>query len=123
MHTKIFSILLVMLVVFCGSLARADGEQAFATPSEKLKSGATNVATGWIEIPKSVVNTTNESHIFFGITGGLVKGIVNTVGRTLVGLNDVLTFPFRTKPVVDPDFVAKDMRQETVYRDFYRVPE
>jgi putative exosortase-associated protein (TIGR04073 family) len=89
----------------------------------KTLSGLTNLTLGWIEIPKNIINTTNESNIFFGIFGGGFKGLVNTAGRLGVGLADLLTFPLPTKPIANPIYVWDNFDVDTQYGDVFRLQD
>jgi putative exosortase-associated protein (TIGR04073 family) len=46
--------------------------------------------------------TRNDSNIAYGLTAGTFLGLINTVGRTGVGVIDFITFPLATKPVIQP---------------------
>ena len=89
--------------------------------ADKFLGGATNVGTSLLEIPKSIINTHNESNFALAITGGLLKGFVNFFGRTMVGLIDVLTFPIPTKPVPQPGVIWDDFDSETSYEKSFRL--
>lgn len=98
---------------------------AFATPSmaddygsdvgAKLGRGVVNTATGWVEIPKNIVNESNESNVAMGLTWGLVKGIFQTVGRTAVGVVELVTFFIPNEEIVHPTYAWDPMEQETTY--------
>lgn len=94
-----------------GAEAPTYGEQ-FA---EKAGTGFTNLLTGWIEIPKNVINVTNESNILWGLTGGVIKGTLHTVARTAAGAFDFITSPIPTKPLVRPAFVWENFTVDTTY--------
>ncbi|WP_020561823.1 exosortase system-associated protein, TIGR04073 family [Methylosarcina fibrata] len=82
-----------------------------------------NMLTGPLEIPKNIINTTNQGNVFYGIFGGGFKGIVNTAGRLAVGLADLVTFPLPTKPVAYPLYVWDDFDVDTTYGDVFRLQE
>ncbi len=88
---------------------------------KKLGGGLANVATGWLEIPKTVINTTNEYNVALGLTGGLFKGILHMMGRTAAGALDLITFPLPTEPVVQPEFIWKDFNVETHYEPVFNI--
>lgn len=83
--------------------------------AEKAGYGFTNLVTGWIEIPKNVINTSNDSNILFGLTGGVIKGAVHAVARMGGGAFDLLTSPIPTDPIVRPGFVWDDFETDTSY--------
>ena len=75
----------------------------------KLLRGVVNIATGWLEIPKQMYNTSVDQNPLLGLTWGTVKGVGFGVGRTLVGVYDTVTFPIPVpgeyEPVVQPEYV------------------
>ncbi len=88
----------------------------------KLGVGFANIVLSWVEIPKSMINGYNNSAyesgvpgFAYGLTGGLVQGVVNTTGRVFTGVLDVVTFPLPTKPIPGPAFVWEDFRGDTHY--------
>lgn len=80
-----------------------------------------NLSGAVLELPKNVINTTNQSNVFYGFTGGLFKGIVNMAGRIGVGIADLITIPLPTKPIAYPLYVWDDFDVDTVYGDVYRL--
>lgn len=83
---------------------------------EKFVSGIANVATGVVELPKNIVLTSQDKGIHYGMTIGLVSGVAHTIGRTIVGLMDVVTFMVPTGPSsVQPQYVWNDFSRETTY--------
>jgi putative exosortase-associated protein (TIGR04073 family) len=59
-----------------------------------------NMSLGILELPKSIIKTTNDSNMIYGLTAGTYLGVINTVGRTGVGVFDFITFPLATKPIM-----------------------
>jgi putative exosortase-associated protein (TIGR04073 family) len=91
--------------------------------SEKAVSSFANLATGWLEMPKNVINTTNQSNIIYGFTGGLAKGMIHTAGRMGVGIADLITLPLATKPMIYPLYIWEDFDVDTNYGDVMRLHE
>ncbi|MCX7098567.1 MAG: exosortase system-associated protein, TIGR04073 family [Methylococcales bacterium] len=89
--------------------------------SQKAKCALGNLTMGWLEIPKNIINTTNNSNIFYGIVGGGFKGFVNTGGRMGVAVADLLTFPLPTKPIAHPLYAWEDFDVDTTYGDVMQV--
>ena len=79
----------------------------------KLFRGVTNTATGWLEIPKQIAKTSQESGAGPGFTWGFAKGIGWAIGRTVVGAYEIVTFPFpipeEYRPVMQPEYVLSDL--------------
>jgi putative exosortase-associated protein (TIGR04073 family) len=80
-----------------------------------------NLTTSSLELPKNIINTMNKSNFFYGVFGGFLKGLVNTLGRTGCGIADLLTFPLPTKPIVYPVYIWDDFDVDTTYGDVYRL--
>jgi putative exosortase-associated protein (TIGR04073 family) len=90
---------------------------------KKVLSGWTNLSLGLLEVPKNIINTTNDSNIFYGLTGGAFKGLINTAGRMGVGIADLLTFLIPTKPIAHPLFIWDDFDADTTYGEVFRVSQ
>jgi putative exosortase-associated protein (TIGR04073 family) len=89
----------------------------------KALNGFANIGTSWLEVPKNIINTMNQSNFFYGVFGGLLKGLVNTLGRAGSGLADVLTIPIPTKPIVYPVYIWDDFDIDTSYGEVFRLDE
>jgi putative exosortase-associated protein (TIGR04073 family) len=87
----------------------------------KALNGFANIGTAWLEVPKSIINATNQSNFFYGVFGGFLKGLVNTLGRTGVGIADVLTIPIPTQPIAYPVYVWDDFDIDTSYGEVFRL--
>lgn len=83
--------------------------------ANKFTSGLANTVTGWMELPKNIVNTTQQQNIGMGLTVGLVKGVAHTVGRTLVGAFELVTFFVPTPEYIHPRYVWQPFSAETTY--------
>lgn len=87
----------------------------------KASSAFANLTTGWLEIPKNMINTSNQSNVFYGIVGGLFKGVVNMAGRLGVGVADLITIPIPTQPIAYPIYVWDDFDVDTSYGEAFRL--
>jgi putative exosortase-associated protein (TIGR04073 family) len=107
--------------------AQAYGGKAPPQPSygdkvlQKLGWGFTNMALGWLEIPKNTILTVNQTNLLFGVIGGPVKGALHTAGRTLCGVLDLLTAPLPTEPIAKPTFIWQDFQTETQYGNLFQT--
>jgi putative exosortase-associated protein (TIGR04073 family) len=103
---------------------------------KKAISGITNITTGFLEVPKNMINLINDednsnvygamgnnSNIVYGVIGGGVKGIIDAVGRMTVGTFDLLTAPLPTKQVVYPNYVWDDFDKSNTYGKVFRLDE
>ncbi|WP_119630258.1 exosortase system-associated protein, TIGR04073 family [Methylocaldum marinum] len=108
------------LVMSSASPASDDYGQDVGT---KLGSGLSNLALGWVEFPKNIINTTNETNVLFGLSGGFLKGGLHTLGRIASGVVDVLTFPLPTQPITKPGFVWENFDVETQYGPVFQTKD
>ena len=109
------SLVLSFLFIFSSQVAAADS--TFSQSGEKLLNGVSNVATGFVEVPKNVILKSQQEGIFYGATVGLVAGLMHSVGRTVLGVMDMVTFFIPTSSSVNPDYVWQDFSRETTYGD------
>ena len=100
-----------VLLVWCAwnPSASADVQAEGGTAVKKLARGATNTFTGWVEVPKRIQETSQESGAGAGFTWDLLRGLGYGFFRTAAGLYEVITFPFPAPPgyapVIQPEFV------------------
>lgn len=116
---KLFKSLLVVSVLYFFSSQVAMAQSYPYASGEKFVSGIANVATGFVELPKNVIIATGENGLPYGMTIGLVTGIIHTVGRTVIGALDVVTFLLPTGPSVNPPYIWYDFYTETNYGAYY----
>jgi putative exosortase-associated protein (TIGR04073 family) len=116
MKKQMRSVLLASLMGMASLHVDAEGANGM---SEKLGHGFSNLALAWLEIPKNVVLTTNQSNVAVGLTGGTIRGIVHTSGRILSGVVDLVSFPFPTQPVAEPGYVWQNFSSETRYNSIF----
>lgn len=92
-----------------------NAESYLAGFTNKLSQGVSNMATGFLEIPKNVVNITHEQNIFVGMTWGLLRGTAHGVSRTLVGGAEFLSSPIPTKEFAAPAYVWDRFSEDSRY--------
>ena len=63
-----------------------------------------------------------EVGVGMGITVGLVKGIMHTVGRTVVGVVELVTFFIPSKDFIEPRYVWEPFEKDTTYGSKKRCP-
>ncbi|SDH72266.1 exosortase system-associated protein, TIGR04073 family [Nitrosomonas sp. Nm132] len=91
-------------------------EQSYPTMAgEKLMNGIVNAATGFVELPKTIILTSQRDGVPYGLTVGLLTGLIHTVGRTVLGALDAATFFIPTRPTVYPPYIWQDFDRETTY--------
>lgn len=73
---------------------------------DKLNRGLANGILGWVEVPREIVNISQDYTPFGGISYGTVKGTAKGTGRTIVGVYDTATFlvPPYDYIIIEPEF-------------------
>ena len=80
-----------------------------AGPIQKAERGFMNAAFGWTEVPKRIVDKTNEyNNPIKGVLLGVWQGTCKAFARTASGAFDLATFPIGRydKPRILPDMPA-----------------
>ena len=116
-------------------------DRYFRQAGDKALNGFTNVVTGPLELPKSIINYTNhasynygnnfnggnysnndpDDNIIYGIFGGIISGSINATGRIMTGVTDLITAPLPTKPIVQPKYVWDDFDKNNSYGPVFRL--
>jgi putative exosortase-associated protein (TIGR04073 family) len=92
------------------------GEQSYLSGvGSKLSQGFANITTGVVEIPKNIANISHEHNIFVGMSWGLLRGVMETVGRTTVGAAELITSPIPTKDFITPPYIWDRFSEDTRY--------
>ncbi|QOJ24976.1 MAG: exosortase system-associated protein, TIGR04073 family [Gammaproteobacteria bacterium] len=120
MRVTLQSVLIFALFFLFSPQIRASeditAEIYFNRAGMKILSGAANVATGWLELPKNIaIWTQRDSNPLIGVVEGTLWGIYHTVGRTGNGAVDFITFWLPTYPIPNPIFVWDDFSKESDY--------
>jgi putative exosortase-associated protein (TIGR04073 family) len=113
--------LIALLIISTPSFADDGGIGYPAKIFGKLGIGIINAATGIIEIPKSMTVESQQEGIGMGLSVGLLKGLGNTLGRSILGVADVVTFPIPTKPMLTPPVVFQDFSTATEYSNGWEL--
>jgi putative exosortase-associated protein (TIGR04073 family) len=115
-------LLLASLLLAFSSMSFAEEQQGYGSKvGNKALNGFANMTTGILEIPKNIINESNESNVIWGFLGGGIKGILNTIGRLAVGVADLITAPLPTNPIVHPVYVWDDFDVDTSYGEVFRL--
>lgn len=118
------SIVLACLLLAISSVSIAEEQESYGeTVGRKALNGFANLTTSSLEIPKNIINVTNQSNIAWGFVGGTGKGLLNAIGRMLVGLTDFVTAPLPTKPFIYPLYIWDDFDVDTTYGEVFRLQE
>ena len=114
MPRKVVAAGLVLGLILAGSAGPAWAEaETGVLIVTKLFRGIANAATGWMEIPKQICMTWQESGPSVGVTWGFIKGIGYAIGRSVAGGFEIATFPLPVpadyKPLMEPEYVLADL--------------
>jgi putative exosortase-associated protein (TIGR04073 family) len=114
--------LLITALLSTASIARAQQptESYGDTVSRKISSGIANLTLSVAEVPKNIIIVSNQTNVLFGLAGGLILGGVDLLGRTSVGILDLITAPLPTQPIVFPLYVWEDFDKSTAYGPIFR---
>ncbi|GAB4258963.1 MAG: hypothetical protein Kow0065_08840 [Methylomicrobium sp.] len=83
--------------------------------TEKVTQGFFNVTTGFIELPKNIINISSDSNILMGMSWGVVRGVAHSVSRTVIGAAELITSPIPTDDYITPPFVWERFSEDTRY--------
>ena len=102
---------LALVTLISGHMAAAFAEEGAepAAVSQKAVRGLTNAGLGLVaEVPKTIYYDTLEDGPLYGLTVGILEGLSWGVARTLVGVYEVVTFPFpipeEYRPIYQPHY-------------------
>ncbi|MDQ6988211.1 MAG: exosortase system-associated protein, TIGR04073 family [Mariprofundaceae bacterium] len=114
LHMRLMSFAALFATLFVIAMPAAMANDYGNQVVDKFSRGFANTLTGWVELPKNVVNVTKKQNIGMGLTVGLLKGIAHSVGRTVVGAVELVTFFVPNEQFVEPRY-AWDFSKETTY--------
>ncbi len=123
MKKRVLTFFLASLLMTTSTISHAEDQSYGSQVGHKALNGFTNMTTAILEIPKNIINTTNDSNIAYGTVGGLAKGILNTVGRMMAGMTDFVTAPIPTKPIAHPVYIWDDFDIDTTYEPAFRLQD
>lgn len=110
------AVLMMLLAATVHPALAADAEESYGQAvGRKVSSGLANIATGVVEIPKNIINVSNQSNFAYGFVGGMLKGLLNTAGRISMGALDLVTAPIPSDPIVRPLYIWDDFSSDTSY--------
>jgi putative exosortase-associated protein (TIGR04073 family) len=110
MRMKRLGLALVVVMLVNGPLTAVFAEESVPPPAaEKAARGLANTGLGVVvELPKTVYYDTLEDGPLYGLTVGVLEGLSWGIARTLVGIYEVVTFPFPApegyRPILTPAY-------------------
>ena len=87
------TLLLAAFLAF-GSVQAQANDSWIMNPLEKLGRGIANCAFGPLELPMKWHDVTFESGGVAGLTYGTLRGVAYVIAREVVGVVEIITFPF-----------------------------
>lgn len=115
--TKIFLALAVLLAFTLPLMGQEAEIQGEGTPQRKLQRGFLNVALSPIEISNELSKEVRNDTFPPSWVAGLGRGAVYMVGRALVGVYEMVTFPLpypaNYKPVLQPEFTWQHLPEKS----------
>ncbi|MDP8257975.1 MAG: exosortase system-associated protein, TIGR04073 family [Candidatus Aadella gelida] len=101
-------VLILILIVL--TLSVPVNSYAKNNPATKLGRGAANLITGGVEIPKGFMDFHAKDGWVSGATAGVCVGIFKAIGRSFVGVYEIVTFlipiPEYYEPILtDPEYM------------------
>jgi len=98
-------------IILSGCLGTAAFAEELVPPAaaEKAVRGLANAGLGLgVELPKTIYYDTLEDGPLYGLTVGVLEGLSWGIARTLVGIYEVVTFPFPApegyRPIFTPAY-------------------
>ena len=98
-------------IILSGCLGTAAFAEELMPPAaaEKAVRGLANAGLGLgVELPKTIYYDTLEDGPLYGLTVGVLEGLSWGIARTLVGVYEVVTFPFPApegyRPIFTPAY-------------------
>jgi len=101
---------LVLVVLGIGEFTAAFAEEVISpAAAQKAVRGLANTGLGVVvELPKTVYYDTLEDGPLYGLTVGILEGLSWGIARTLVGVYEIVTFPFPIpegyRPIYRPSY-------------------
>ena len=104
---NVMLVLSAVVVLAAGPAFAQQGQGKAQTNPEAIHDqatrGAANVLTGWMDLPKQIIEESEEGdeNILWPITGA-AKGVVEAGARTAVGAAEIVTSPAATPQTMSP---------------------
>lgn len=113
---KVTWLLPALAVLLFSAQSQAEGSDGYgASFMGKVSHGFANMTMGFLEMPKNVINISNDSNILVGATLGTLRGSAEGVSRTLVGVVDLLSSPFSTSDFAKPGYPWERFSEDSRY--------
>ncbi|MFZ2171533.1 MAG: exosortase system-associated protein, TIGR04073 family [Methylococcaceae bacterium] len=111
----LFTACIFISALFSGGSSYAEEHDYLSDFTSKLSQGFFNTTTSFIELPKNIINISQDENIFVGLTWGTLRGTVHAVSRTVVGVAELITSPIPTDDYISPPYVWDRFSEDTRY--------
>jgi putative exosortase-associated protein (TIGR04073 family) len=74
-------------------------------PADQFGRGVCNILFGVFEVPLNILRVTAAEGDLPGVSKGLGLGVWRFVCREVIGVVELVTFPFGWQPIIEPDYV------------------
>ena len=111
----------ITVILFCALLesqtANANSQEYPSCFTSNVSQGVANIVTGFIEIPKNIINISHDQNIFLGLSWGTLRGVIHAVSRTVVGGAELISSPFASEELISPAYVWERFSEDSRYFD------
>ena len=105
------------LAGFIGLDPKGDDDVADANvsrqPADQFGRGVCNIVFGIFEVPFNVLRITKQEGDLPGLSKGLAIGVWRFFVREVVGVVELVSFPFGWQPIIEPEYVFQRKRGVT----------
>ncbi len=125
-HKRIFLGILLssfFMILAPASHANDNDENYNERVKTKALSGLANIGASFLEIPKNVINISNDTNVVWGVVGGAPYGGLIMAGRIVSGIADLVTCFIPTTPITTPVYVWDDFDKNTTFGDALRLED
>ncbi len=84
-------------------------------PADQFGRGVCNILFGIFEVPLNILRVTATEGDLPGLSKGLGLGVWRFVCREIIGVVELVTFPFGWQPIIEPDYVFP-INQNSIWR-------
>lgn len=82
-------------------------------PADQFGRGVCNILFGVFEVPRNILRVTDQEGDLPGMSKGLSLGIWRFVCRELVGVVELVSFPFGWQPIIEPEYIFQKTKGAT----------
>ncbi len=116
---KLFTACMLSGALLVSQAANAEEQSYLSNFTSKINQGIFNIATGFIEIPKNIVNISHDQNILVGLSWGTLRGVAHAVSRTVVGSVELLSSPIPSDEFISPPYVWERFSEDSRYFGLY----